>query len=131
MPDFVARQSCETCAYFEGNRPEGSPIGECRIRSVPTDDFPRRHAFEWCGEWREKKAKEAAPEPENEAILIADIYGVSSRLRGVLANAGVRTLRELSALGRSNLGEFRNCGWCTCQEAEVILKAHGMTWDQP
>ena len=28
--------------------------GECRIRSVPQDDFPKRSAAEDCGEWQDK-----------------------------------------------------------------------------
>ena len=27
--------------------------GECRIRSVPQDDFPKRAAAEDCGEWQD------------------------------------------------------------------------------
>ena len=31
----------------------GELTGECRIRSVPQDDFPKRSAAEDCGEWQD------------------------------------------------------------------------------
>jgi hypothetical protein len=45
-------ETCANCLYWQ---PENSAkIGECRIRSVPTTDFPLRDYRCWCGEWLPK-----------------------------------------------------------------------------
>jgi hypothetical protein len=55
---------CGCCKFFQPNKgpcssfdmsvlqscPEGTKIGTCHIRSVPSADFPERYSTEWCGE---------------------------------------------------------------------------------
>lgn len=45
------RRICGTCRHF--TTVNGESTGECRIRSVPQDAFPRRNTREDCGEWQD------------------------------------------------------------------------------
>ena len=47
----MIRRQCQNCRHFVGVR--GEATGECRIRSVPQDTFPKRSAAEDCGEWQD------------------------------------------------------------------------------
>ena len=47
----MAKRQCENCLYF--TRLLRESVGECRIRSVPHDDFPRRNIEDFCGEWKD------------------------------------------------------------------------------
>ena len=47
----MSERTCEGCRHFVGVR--GELTGECRIRSVPQDSFPKRAAAEDCGEWQD------------------------------------------------------------------------------
>ena len=47
----MIRRQCQNCRHFV--RALGELTGECRIRSVPQDDFPKRAAGEDCGEWQD------------------------------------------------------------------------------
>lgn len=59
--------TCETCRFWE---PEDE---ECRIRSVPDDNFPIRLSYEWCGEHRfRSRADEQAHEHELTRQYIAE-----------------------------------------------------------
>ena len=48
----MSRRQCQNCRHYV--RAVGELTGECRIRSVPQDDFPKRSAAEDCGEWQDK-----------------------------------------------------------------------------
>ena len=48
----MTKRQCQNCRHFV--RALGELTGECRIRSVPQDDFPKRSAAEDCGEWQDK-----------------------------------------------------------------------------
>ena len=47
----MIRRQCQNCRHFV--RARGELTGECRIRSVPQDTFPKRSAAEDCGEWQD------------------------------------------------------------------------------
>ena len=47
----MTRRQCQNCRHFV--RALGELTGECRIRSVPQSEFPRRSAAEDCGEWQD------------------------------------------------------------------------------
>lgn len=47
----MIRRQCQNCRHYV--RAVGELTGECRIRSVPQDDFPKRSAAEDCGEWQD------------------------------------------------------------------------------
>jgi hypothetical protein len=47
----MSRRQCQNCRHFV--RAPGELTGECRIRSVPQNEFPRRSAAEDCGEWQD------------------------------------------------------------------------------
>lgn len=47
----MIRRQCQNCRYFTGGL--GDATGECRIRSVPQDTFPKRSAAQDCGEWQD------------------------------------------------------------------------------
>ena len=49
----MIRRQCQNCRYFTGGL--GDAIGECRIRSVPQDTFPKRSAAQDCGEWQDAR----------------------------------------------------------------------------
>lgn len=49
----MTRRFCENCRHFA--RKNGEAVGECRIRSVPQDSFPRRNAKDDCGEWQDSR----------------------------------------------------------------------------
>ena len=54
---MMMRRQCKNCRHFVRANEElchsGEAIGECRIRSVPQDDFPKRKATDDCGEWQD------------------------------------------------------------------------------
>ena len=50
----MIRRQCQNCRHFV--RALGELTGECRIRSVPQDDFPKRAAGEDCGEWQDGRS---------------------------------------------------------------------------
>ena len=47
----MIRRQCQNCRHFV--RALGESTGECRIRSLPQDNFPKRAATEDCGEWQD------------------------------------------------------------------------------
>ena len=47
----MTKRQCQNCRHFV--RALGELTGECRIRSVPQDDFPKRAAAEDCAEWQD------------------------------------------------------------------------------
>ena len=47
----MTRRQCQNCRHYVGVR--GELTGECRIRSVPQDSFPKRAVAEDCGEWQD------------------------------------------------------------------------------
>ena len=49
----MIRRQCQNCRHYVGVR--GELTGECRIRSVPQDSFPKRAAAEDCGEWQDAR----------------------------------------------------------------------------
>lgn len=60
-------------------------------------------------------------------VLITDInYSVRACL--VLRAAGIKYVEELATLKRTDCLKWRNCGWRTMKELEVLLKEHGLKW---